>query len=307
MRDAHVRLLEWFEAFGRHELPWRETRDPYAVFLSEVMLQQTQANRVASHYYPYFLSKYPTLEALGDASLDDILSSWSGLGYYSRAQNLHKALKICKPSGIPRTMEALLELPGVGTYTASAVCSFAYEQPVSVVDTNIKRVMLRYFGIYDAKEISKIALEFLNTAAPRDHNLALMDLGSLVCTAKNPSCLSCPLAATCRGKNEPESFTKKKKIVYEKLDLHLGICIKNNKVALIKSQSNLYKGLLILPEVEPDSEQFLGTFKHSYTKYRLTVNLYSTDFYDQQSVWIAYEDIDLSPLPSLTKKALYML
>ena len=304
LRSLHVRLLRWFEKHGRHALPWRETRNVYHVLVSEIMLQQTQANRVAEHFYPQFLQNYPSLEHLAKAPLESVLGSWSGLGYYSRARNLHKLAQICAHDGLPNNMEALQKLPGIGRYTASAICSFAHEQAVSVVDTNIKRVLKRHFALEDEKELQKHADGFLNHQDPRSHNLALMDLGSLVCTPKNPTCKDCPLSLTCKGQHAPERFTCKKKIEYENLELFLGVHVKQNKLALIKSNENLYRGLYVLPHVEPMEENCIGSFKHSYTKYRIKVNLYKIDFLPQNSRNFGYEELQEAPISTLTKKAL---
>ncbi|MBE0491253.1 MAG: A/G-specific adenine glycosylase [Sulfurospirillum sp.] len=307
LKNVHVSLLDWFKQYGRHGLAWRKTDDIYAIFLSEVMLQQTQASRVAEYYYPHFLQKYPTLKHFARASLDEILSDWSGLGYYSRARNLHKALNLCKKTGLPQTMEALQKLPGVGRYTASAVCSFALNQKVAVIDTNIKRVLKRYFAQMNDKEILKEAEIFLNQDTPKEHNLALMDLGSLLCTSKNPRCPKCPLMLTCKGINEPEIYTSKQKIQYEKLDIFLGICLVNKKLALVKSSEKLYKGLFVLPEVEPLEENFIASFKHSYTKYRLSVFLYTTDYAPQNASYFTYEELLQAPISSMIKKAVSFL
>lgn len=268
------------------------------------MLQQTQVSRVQEHFYPHFLKKYPTLQSFANASLDEVLSDWSGLGYYSRARNLHKSAQLCSGEGIPTSMRELQELPGVGRYTASAVCSFALGQKVAVVDTNITRVLKRYFALNDEKQVLRYAEDFLNTKEPTKHNLALMDLGSLVCTPTNPTCKECPLVFTCKGKNEPEVYTQKKKKRYEKLELFLGVCLKENKLALVKSKENLYKGLLVLPFCEPDEQKFLGSFKHSYTKYKITVSLYSVEKVDEASHWLNYEELLSAPISSMTKKAL---
>ncbi len=307
MKNVHVSLLAWFEKQGRHELPWRKTNDVYHIFLSEVMLQQTQANRVAEHYYPHFLQKYPTLQDLANATLDEVLSDWSGLGYYSRARNLHKALQLCINSGLPTSMSELQKLPGVGRYTASAVCSFALNQSVAVVDTNISRVLKRYFALMDEKLVLHKAEEFLNTKEPTKHNLALMDLGSLVCTPKNLTCKLCPLSLTCKGKNEPEIFTLTKKTQYENLELYLGVCLVDKKLALVKSSDKLYKDLYVLPPVEPIEEDFIASFKHSYTKYRITVSLYKTQTTPQEARYFSYEELLQAPISSMTKKALQLL
>lgn len=307
MATVQQSLLEWFEKHGRHELPWRQTRDIYKVYLSEVMLQQTQVSRVKEHYYPLFLEKYPSLEDLATANLDEVLSDWSGLGYYTRARNLHACAQLCAKNGLPQQMEELQKLPGLGRYTASAVCSFALEQKVAVVDTNIKRVLKRYFALLDEKELQKRAEEFLNTSHPRAHNLALMDLGSLVCTPKNPTCKACPLMLTCKGKDDPLTYSTTKKTQYENLELFLGVCIKEDKIALVKSEEKLYKGLYILPSIEPIEERFIASFKHSYTKYRISVSLYKTTQIPEKSKWFSYENLLQAPISSMTKKALKFL
>jgi A/G-specific adenine glycosylase len=305
MNKIHKNLLLWYKENGRHELPWRQVSDVYHVYLSEVMLQQTQTSRVKEHFYPHFLEKYPTLQDLANASLDEVLASWSGLGYYSRARNLHKTVQLCAKEGLPHDFNALLKLPGVGKYTASAVCSFALHQDIAVVDTNIARVLKRYFALENANDaiVWQKANEFLNHANPTAHNLALMDLGSLVCTP-NPTCKHCPLNLTCKGKEKPQEYAKTKKTVYENLELSLGVCLKKNKLALIKSQEKLYKGLLVLPKVEPNEENFLGSFKHSYTKYRITVSLYRVENISSNVEWFSYEELLQAPISSMTKKAL---
>jgi len=302
-------LLAWYKNFGRHELTWRNTDDIYHVYLSEIMLQQTQVSRVQQHFYPQFLEKFPTLESLAKANIDDVLASWSGLGYYRRARNLHHCAQLCAQKGLPEDMKELQKLPGIGRYTASAICSFALKQSVTVVDTNIARVLRRYFAllITNEKQLLEKAEIMLNTNEPKKHNLALMDLGSLICIPKNPTCKECPLKLTCKGMNEPELYTNKKKTVYENMELFLGVCIKDGKIALKKSQKNLYKGLLVLPDVEPIDEDFIGSFKHSYTKYRLLVNLYKNESYDEDNIWLSFENIHEAPISTLTKKALKLL
>jgi len=298
-------LLEWYEANGRHELPWRNTTDIYHIYLSEIMLQQTQVNRVRDEYYPQFLAKFPTLKSLGEAPLDEVLSAWSGLGYYSRARNLHRAAQLTQGK-LPSEYKELLKLPGIGSYTASAICSFGHHQGITVVDTNIARVIKRFYALLDAnaKSIDAHAAQLLNHKESRAHNLALMDLGSLICLPKNPKCEICPLREQCRGKEEPELYTQTKKTKYESLELFYGICIRNNKIALMQTEGSMYKGMLELPSVEPLEEDFLRSFKHSYTKYRLTVNLYHLEEIEKECIWIAMDELHAAPISSLVKKAL---
>lgn len=297
-------LLEWYETNGRHDLPWRNTKNIYHVYLSEIMLQQTQVNRVRDEYYPQFLDKFPTLEALSNAPLDNILAAWSGLGYYSRARNLHKTAQISQ-SNFPKTEEELLKLPGIGQYTASAISCFGYHQNVPVVDTNIARVIKRFFALLNPSNVGmwKIAAEFVNSKDPRSHNLALMDLGSMVCLPKNPKCEECPLRKQCKGISEPQLYTQTKKKEYESLELFYGVLVKNNQIALTPTTTNMYRNMLELPSVEPIEEDFIGTYKHSYTKYRLSINLYKIQETKSEIVWVDLDKLEQEPISSLTKKA----
>ncbi|WP_457750009.1 A/G-specific adenine glycosylase [Sulfurimonas sp.] len=271
------------------------------------MLQQTQVKRVKEEYYPQFLEKFPTLEVLAKAPLHNVLAAWSGLGYYSRARNLHKTAQLCQKS-LPTTYKELLQLPGIGQYTASAICSFGYEQNVPVVDTNIARVMKRYFALLHVKDktVWEYAQKLLNPKDARNHNLALMDLGSIICLPKNPKCDVCPLQMHCQGKDEAELYTKTKKKVYESMELFYGICIQNDKIALIPATGNMYKEMLSLPNIDPVEDDFLGSFKHSYTKYRLHVKLYRLHTCND-ALWIDLNELHTAPVSSLTKKALSTL
>lgn len=306
IKKFHSDLLNWYEKYGREHLPWRNTRNIYHIYISEIMLQQTQVSRVMNEFYPNFLEKFPTLEILANAPIDDVLASWSGLGYYSRARNIHKTANE-SPLKLPNEMKKLLKLPGIGKYTASAICSFGYEQNVSVVDTNIARVLKRYCGFIDVKDevVWNSADTLLNHIEPRSHNLALMDLGSMVCTPTNPKCEECPIETNCKGKENPEIYTKKKKTIYEAMDLFFAICIKNNKIALRKSTGNMYKGMLELPSTDPIDENLMATYKHSYTKYRLSIYLYRVEEIDEDEIiWTSMAEIDTFPISSLTKKAI---
>ncbi len=308
MKKIQKSLLDWYEKNGRHDLPWRNTDDIYHIYLSEIMLQQTQVSRVKEEYYPNFLEKFPTLQTLANAPLDEVLASWSGLGYYSRARNLHKTANLSK-KGLPNSPKELQKLPGIGQYTASAICSFGHHQAIPVVDTNIARVIKRFFGLLNPLNdlIWTKADQFLNHKHSRAHNLAVMDLGSLICTPKSPNCRECPLQESCHGKEDPEIYTKTKKKEYESLELFYGIFLKDNKLALVKSSGKMYKNMLELPSVDPIEDNYLGSYKHSYTKYRLNVKLYRIDEYDGDIVWIDIKKLESAPISSLTKKAIDFL
>jgi A/G-specific adenine glycosylase len=207
------RLLAWYRAAAR-DLPWRRTRDPYRVLVSEFMLQQTQVSRVLA-YYGRFLRRYPTVEALARARPRAVREAWDGLGYYRRAANLHRlATEVVRRHGgaIPADPELLRQLPGVGPYTAGAVATFAFEQPVPAVDTNVARVLRRVFGCRTAHEVSGAAerLQPRRGKSAWNLNQALMELGALICTARSPKCDRCPVNNLCswyRGASDPGSVT----------------------------------------------------------------------------------------------------
>jgi A/G-specific adenine glycosylase len=303
------RLLEWYEEYGRHELPWRKSDNIYHIYLSEIMLQQTQVNRVRDEFYPQFLEKFPTLKALAEAKEEEVLAAWSGLGYYSRARNLHKTAKLTQDD-FPTEYKELLKLPGIGSYTASAVCAFGYHQNVVVIDTNIKRVLKRLYALPNPseKELATKAKRLLNDKEPRAHNLALMDLGSLLCTPKDPKCHECPLREQCQGKEHPQLYSQTKKTKYEAMELFYAISTKENKIALTQASGNMYKGMLELPSCDPIDENLITSFKHSYTKYRLTVKLYKVEeLSGHELVWKSFDELHTLPISSLTKKALKLL
>jgi A/G-specific adenine glycosylase len=191
------KLLAWYRRVAR-DLPWRATRNPYAILVSEFMLQQTQVSRVLD-YYPRFLKRFPTIYALARSRRGAVMEAWDGLGYYARARNLHKLAKQLSATGyrVPADPEELRQLPGVGRYTAGAIACFAYEKPVPTVDTNVRRVLERAFAPKDV-------WEFAATITPKNgktawkFNQALMELGALICPARNPKCPECPVRSECR-------------------------------------------------------------------------------------------------------------
>jgi len=194
------RLLAWFRTAAR-DLPWRRTRDPYRVLVSEFMLQQTQVSRVLDYYGP-FLRRYPSLAALAGATPRAVREAWDGLGYYRRAANLHRlARQVVRHHGgvVPSDPEALEQLPGVGPYTAGAVAAFAFEKPAPAVDTNVARVLGRVFRCQTAKTTRKMAqlLQPKRRATVWAFNQAMMELGALVCTARAPKCPACPVNQLC--------------------------------------------------------------------------------------------------------------
>jgi A/G-specific adenine glycosylase len=193
------RLLDWYTA-NRRDLPWRRTRDPYAILVAEVMLQQTQVERVIPRWHAW-LERFPTTQALARASRADAIRAWQGLGYNLRAVRLHAIAcqVVAEHAGVlPHSVDALLSLKGVGRYTAGAVACFAYEQPVAMVDTNVRRVLSRVFEV-DPGDVETLADAVVPPQAAYAWNQSLMDLGATVCRAKRPMCLLCPLVADCGG------------------------------------------------------------------------------------------------------------
>ncbi len=309
LHSVHQSLLLWYEKNGRHDLPWRSASDVYHVYLSEVMLQQTQVKRVLEEYYFPFLARFATLEALANAPLEEVFALWSGLGYYRRAKNLHESAKLCG-GVLPRDIAQLLQLRGVGRYTAHAVCSFGYGDAVGVVDTNIARVLRRYFGLKEAKEAQlwEAAELFLNRTSPTHHNLSLMDLGSLVCLPKAPLCHACPLETSCRAVKEIEAYTQTQKKNYSEKNLFFGMCVDGTKVAMCHSDGGMYKDMLTLPPLQERAcreEALVGSFRHSVTKYRLHIYLYRVAIHELgEVVWVDASDFASLGVSSMTKKAL---
>ena len=203
----HKRLHGWYAKHGRCELPWRNNATAYEVYISEVMLQQTQVATVLERYYFPFLKRFPTLAALADAPQQDVLKAWEGLGYYTRARNLHKAANIAG-GVLPNTSEALLKLPGIGKNTAHAILAFGYGKPYPVMEANLKRVLSRIFALTQPKDdaLWEMAWQLLDTNAPFDYNQAMMDIGATICTKKSPQCSECPANTVCIGKAKPLAY-----------------------------------------------------------------------------------------------------
>ena len=283
------RLVRWQARHGRHDLPWQRTRDPYRIWLSEVMLQQTQVATVIP-YYRRFLARFPSVKALAAATLDDVLTLWSGLGYYTRARNLHAAARRVMASHggrFPRTQGALESLPGLGRSTAAAIAVFAYGEREAILDGNVKRVLARYFavsGYPGEKRVEKRLWALAESEIPRKnieaYTQALMDLGAGVCTRKRPACSVCPVSETCkgyaRGKAEayPAPRPRKKRPVRNTsmlLLLHQGEVLLERR-----SPTGVWGGLWCFPEIEPGPREFAGkkrlpVLRHEFTHFTLDI------------------------------------
>ena len=295
-------LLTWFEQYGRKNLPWQQQPNPYHVWLSEIMLQQTQVNTVIP-YYLRFTKHYPTLSSLANAPLDDILALWTGLGYYARARNLHKTANIVVKDyhgELPSNLEQLITLPGIGRSTAGAIMALAYHQRYSILDGNVKRVLTRYkkiSGWPGNKTIEKQLWDIAEQLLPKTHFAnyiqAQMDLGTLICTRSKPKCELCPLQADCQAfqhgipQNYPE--TKPKKIIPTRHSYWLVMQNNDGKILLQqRPPSGIWGGLWSFPEAESleniailCAEKFhvnikeiisQPSFKHVFSHFKLTIH-----------------------------------
>jgi len=250
-RTFRTRLLAWYDAHAR-DLPWRESRDPYRVWLSEIMLQQTRVAAVIEHYRE-FLQRFPTIEKLAAAREASVLAAWSGLGYYRRARMLHAAAKVVvRELGgkFPATAEGLLALPGVGRYTAEAIASIAFGEAVAVVDGNVERALQRTSGQRLAGEaLWNAAEELLDRERPGDFNQAMMELGATVCTPRAPGCLTCPVVDLCATRGEPAGAAKG--APQKKREVHYALECRDGAVFLVQRarDASLMAGMWELPEV----------------------------------------------------------
>ena len=285
MKKTHQKIHNWYQDYGRLDLPWRETEDAYHIYLSEVMLQQTQVKTVLERYYFPFLRKFPTLEALGAAPLDDVLKMWEGLGYYNRAKNLHRTAQILSQGQargiaptLPSTIEALIELPGIGKNTAHAVATFAYKKPLPIMEANVKRILCRLhkLKIPTDKELWEIAYALVDKNNPFDYNQAMMDIGSSICTPKNPHCKSCPLENICQGKAEPTLYPTKKKRIVPTREQHIMLSIYNDKLSLSQRTGKFLHGLWGFESVEVPlcASEYIGEVTHAYTHFKLICKVY---------------------------------
>lgn len=251
--------LIWYSRHHR-DLPWRRTTDPYCILVSEVMLQQTQVERVRQ-YYEKFIKQFPTLQKLAQASLDDVLKAWEGLGYYARARNLHRAAQIVLRNHggkIPNQRKELLKLPGIGRYTVGALLSIAFGQDEPVVDANVRRVLCRLFAIREdprrsqtEKKLDKLARALLPRGQARFFNQALMDLGATICALREPRCPICPLIDCCEARRlgiQTELPLHSKARQKPRYDVAVGIIWKGNKLLITKRPNDgLLGGLWEFP------------------------------------------------------------
>lgn len=286
-------ILHWY-AENRRDLPWRRTRDPYAVWLSEIILQQTRIAQ-GTAYWQRFMERFPTVEDLAQASEDEVLRLWEGLGYYSRARNLHAAAKqIVAMGGFPDTMEGIRSLKGVGDYTAAAIGSICFGLPAAVVDGNVYRVLSRHFGIATPvgttqakKEFTALAQKLLPPGEASAFNQGMMDFGALQCTPQNPDCAACPLLSTCNayktGRVDLLPVKKPSTAVQERRFNY--IYVRCNGYTAIRKRGKgdiwqgLYEPLVMTQPVSETSTEPTLTLVKANVKHQLTHRTLITDFY----------------------------
>ncbi len=260
--NVAANLLKWHKKHGRHDLPWQHPRTPYRVWLSEIMLQQTQVSTVIG-YFDAFVREFPTLESLARAPSEQVMQLWAGLGYYSRARNLHQSARIClneHGGELPTSFEGLMALPGIGRSTAGAILSQAHGQAYAIMDGNAKRVLTRFHAVSGdvssasvLKQLWQLAESHLPSSRLADYTQALMDLGATLCTRSRPDCLNCPLARQCQAfqHNAVARYPNKKpgKTIPKRETYALILLSKDNEILLEqRPDTGIWGGLFSLPE-----------------------------------------------------------
>lgn len=295
-------ILAWYDAHGRHDLPWQKNKTPYRVWVSEIMLQQTQVKTVIP-FYRKFMRSFPSLKSLAQAPIDDVLSHWSGLGYYSRARNLHKTAEIISSQykgRFPKTLEALESLPGIGRSTAGAILSLAMQTPATILDGNVVRVLARYSAQAGwpgdsavRKQLWQIAAYFTPTTRCGDYNQAMMDLGSMTCARSKPSCQNCPINEGCEAYHDQTTHLfpeKKAKLKRPQKQVFMLVCEnQHGEILLLKRPpSGIWGSLWSFPECDDEKaikmlcqqrfhcqlleHTFLPKFKHVFSHFELLIS-----------------------------------
>jgi A/G-specific adenine glycosylase len=336
------RLLNWYNK-NKRTLPWRGHPDAYAVWVSEIMLQQTRVETVIP-YFEKWMRLFPTVQALANVSEQDVLNAWEGLGYYSRARNLHKAAKVtAKDFGgiLPGDVDELIKLPGVGRYTAGAIASLVYGKDEPALDGNLKRVYARLFDVdlpIDSSKGEKLLWEIARENLPKgkagDFNQALMDLGATICIPKNPRCLLCPLMEMCQarenGTQELRPVKKPKKVVPQYVHA-AGVVVKSGKVLLAQRPSTgLLGGMWEFPngrvEADPAKEltkalrtvyslkvqrkEAMGFVQHAYTHFKVTVHAFRCELKsipNKKMKWVALKKLSEMPMGKVDRQIANML
>jgi len=335
------RLIQWQKVHGRHDLPWQNTQDPYAIWVSEIMLQQTQVGAVIG-YYQKFMDRFPNIANLANATQDEVLQHWSGLGYYSRARNLHNAAQMVMDDfngQFPEDFEQIQQLPGIGRSTAAAIASFAFNQIQTILDGNVKRVLARHFVVEGWPSLPKVEKQLWLLAEnllPENDMIAytqgLMDLGATLCTRSKPRCPSCPLQNTCgayqqnRTKELPAS--KPRKTIPERHTTML-LLLQGDEIMLEKRPpSGIWGGLWSFPEITADEDpqmiarkrygvetellESLPDFTHTFTHFKLQITPQRLRVISHHSaheagiVWLNTDDALGAAIPTPIRKILML-
>ncbi|MBR0434136.1 MAG: A/G-specific adenine glycosylase [Bacteroidaceae bacterium] len=323
-------LLEWFAHYGR-ELPWRQTRDPYAIWLSEVILQQTRIQQ-GRDYWARFMQRFPTVELLAAASEDEVLRLWQGLGYYSRARNLHKAAQqVVAMGAFPSTLEGIRSLQGVGDYTAAAVASIAFDVDAAAVDGNVYRVLSRYYGVatpintpQGKRDFTQLASSLLPAGKAGTFNQALMDFGAIQCTPRSPRCVICPLVETCEavrsGRVGELPVKRPKTKVQERRLAYIYIRYKGKVAIHRRGPGDIWQGLweplLMEGDAQFDTAQpmvlLAKDVRHVLTHRILLADFYLVEAKEKPSLpedyqWIDESELDRYAKPRLVERLLERL
>ena len=288
------------------------TKSAYEIYLSEIMLQQTQVKTVLERFYFPFLKKFPTFQDVANAPVDDVLKAWEGLGYYTRARNLHKTAQLT--NGIlPNSAQELETLSGIGKSTAHAVACFAFDEPLPILDANVKRILYRFFAIKKCnnKDLWEKAYALFDTNNAYIYNQSMMDIGSTICTHKNPNCDMCPFESLCQGKENPLLYPEKKIKKTKPIKKHFMIIYhQNNTYALRQNDSNLLGGLWAFDQQEDFDLEIphtvLGNFKHHYSHFRLDATVLFVNANTNAS-FFSIEAIEKLALSGADRKALELL
>ncbi|HYR36029.1 MAG TPA: A/G-specific adenine glycosylase [Burkholderiales bacterium] len=308
------KLIRWQRRHGRRNLPWQGTRDPYRIWLSEVMLQQTQVSAVIP-YYERFLRRFPTVAELAAASEEEVLELWSGLGYYARGRNLHRAARQMAATGFPRTAEALAELAGVGRSTAAAIAAFAYGERGAILDGNVKRVLARAFAVSDAKALWPLAERLLPKRGIETYTQALMDLGATVCTRLNPRCERCPVSDACKARKQKRIAELPAPRARRELPQRevTWLVLRHDDAVLVERRPSpgIWGGLWCPPEFagrKPAGAKALAPIEHGFTHYRLRIKPLLCDVQERKAGrWLRLEDAGAAALPAPVKALLARL
>ena len=321
MRQSEIsrKLLPWFNKYGRKDLPWQVNKSPYSIWVSEVMLQQTQVSTVIP-YFKRFIKDFPTVEALGFAELDDVLFHWSGLGYYARARNMHKAANlICSlhNGSFPHDIAGLTALPGIGRSTAGAILSLSGRGGYPILDGNVKRVLARYYSVAGWPGQSAVASELWGLAEKNvpdigfsEYTQAIMDLGATLCTRINPSCNFCPIKDNCQAyRNDEVKMYPEPKPKMSKAKKYVNVLfIESHSEVYLEKRPNkgIWGGLYSFPEVESPKDSFgwienklntkvrkflpLPSFKHSFTHFDLIIKPFGICLCDSSNIYSLNDD-----------------